>query len=66
MMANKWMQTGIFFGIAIGMMAGCVLTLVHPLLSLGAGYSFGFLSMWWAGNAKGTDGWGGPWHGPRQ
>lgn len=65
MMSNKWMQTGIFFGVALGMFVGAFLSVISPLVPFGIAYVFMFLCMWWAGDSRGTDGWGGPWIGPQ-
>lgn len=65
MMGNKWMQGGISFGVCIGMLFGLALSAIHPLIPFVIGYFFGFLAMWKCADARGTDGWGGPWNGPK-
>lgn len=66
MMANKWVQAGLTLGIAVGLFVGGPLSLIHPLAPFVCGMVIGLLSMWVGGNARGTDGWGGPYHGPDQ
>lgn len=64
MMGNKWMQAGILFGVAMGIWLGGWLVLIHPAIHLVIGPIIGIGAMWIGANARGTDGWGGPWNGP--
>lgn len=65
MMGNKWVQASIFFGIAIGVWVGGWISLIYPVLHLFVPIPIGLLSMWIGGKARGTDGWGGPYSGPK-
>lgn len=66
MMGNKWMQGGILYGIGLGLFIGPVLTLVFsPFVSIIVGWCVMAIALWIGGNARGTDGWGGPWNGPK-
>lgn len=67
MMTNKWVQAAILFGVALGIWVGGWLPLIWPgvPIHLFIPIPVGLLSMWIGGNARGTDGWGGPWHGPK-
>ncbi len=66
MMGNRWVQSSILFGVAIGIWVGGWLPLVWPQtpVHLVLPIPFGLLSMWIGAKARGTDGWGGPWNGP--
>lgn len=64
MMANKWVQAGLTLGIAVGFFVSTFLSLVHPLAPIAGAAIAGALSMWIGGNARGTDGWGGPYSAP--
>lgn len=65
MLANKWCQATLLLGICVGAWFGTVLSFVNVNIPFGISVAAGFASMWIATKAKGTDGWGGPWHGPR-
>jgi hypothetical protein len=63
MMANKWVQAALLLGVAVGVWIGGWLPLIHPALHLVVPITIGFLAMWVGANARGTDGWGGPYRG---
>ena len=65
MMGNKWVQAAILFGVAIGIWIGGWLPLIHPVLHLFVSIPVGLLSMRIGRKARGTDGWGGPYSGPK-
>jgi len=64
MMANKWCQSTLLLGICVGFWFGTFLSFIHiyipPFLAVAAGFG----SLWIGANCRGTDGWGGPYHGP--
>lgn len=65
MMGNKWVQAGLTLGAAVGLFVGAFLSAAHPLAPLVCAILIGFVSMWIGSSARGTDGWGGPFHGPQ-
>lgn len=65
MMGNKWVQAAMLLGVAAGIWVGGWLSLLNPLACLVAPVPVGLLAMWIGANARGTDGWGGPWNGPK-
>lgn len=65
MMTNKWVQAAILFGMAIGLLIGGLLPLIHYVLPVLGAFVTGLGSMWIVSFAKGTDGWDGPYHGPK-
>jgi xanthosine utilization system XapX-like protein len=64
MMTNKWVQAGLTLGMSIGLFVGAFLSMAHPLAPIVCSVLVGLLSIWIGGNARGTDGWGGPYRGP--
>lgn len=66
MMGNKWIQAVLCFGLGLGLVLGSAMTVLlsAPLLAVAVGVGLMFVGMWKTGNCRGTDGWGGPYHGP--
>lgn len=66
MMRNKWVQGAILLGVAVGIWIGGWLPLIHPALHIVASPVIGMGALWICANARGTDGFGGPWNGPKE
>jgi hypothetical protein len=66
MMANKWIQAVLFGGVGLGMIAGTVASALSelPVVVIIVGFLLLMVSLWKTANCRGTDGWGGPYHGP--
>ena len=64
MMSNKWCQATVLLGVCIGCWFGVILSFIHVYIPLFLAVGAGFASMWIGANARGTDGWGGPYNGP--
>jgi hypothetical protein len=67
MMANKWVQAVLCGGFGLGLIIGAFISAVSdaPIAVVLVGFLFMMVSLWKTANCRGTDGWGGPWHGPR-
>ena len=74
MMSNKWVQAvlcgGIGFGLIIGSAGSAISAAPVPSpafipLAL-IGIALMFVGLWKTGSARGTDGWGGPYRGPKE
>lgn len=65
MLTNKWVQAVLLFGFGLGLVIGTLVSMFAPLVVLFGGFVCGVAATWLAGSARGTDGWGGPYRGPR-
>lgn len=67
MMANKWIQAVLFGGVGLGLIIGALASSVSssPIVVAAAGFLLMVVGLWKTANCRGTDGWGGPYHGPR-
>jgi hypothetical protein len=67
MMTNKWVQAALCSGFGIGLIIGAVaLAVTAWQVVLILGIAFQMVGLWITANARGTDGFGGPYNGPRQ
>jgi hypothetical protein len=66
MMANKWIQAVMFGGFGFGLIVGTVISALSsaPIAVVVVGFLLMMVSLWKTANCRGTDGWGGPYHGP--
>lgn len=66
MMANKWIQAVLCGGFGLGLIVGAfaAATSSAPIIVMVVGFLFMVVSLWKTANCRGTDGWGGPYHGP--
>ncbi|MCS4088471.1 hypothetical protein [Rhizobium sp. BK176] len=66
MMANKWIQAVLIGGFGFGLIVGVVISALSsaPVAVVIVGFILMVVSLWKTANCRGTDGWGGPYHGP--
>lgn len=67
MMTNKWVQAALCSGFGVGLIAGAVVLAAtrSPAIILILGVVFQLAGLWITANARGTDGFGGPYNGPK-
>lgn len=65
MLANKWVQAVLLLGLGLGVLIGMLGSIFSPVVVLFVAIAAVIAAAWLAGDARGTDGWGGPYHGPR-
>lgn len=67
MMGNKWIQAVLLCGTGFGLWLGSFLSaLFGPIPLFIGGFVLMMLGMWKTADCRGTDGWGGPWSGPKK
>ena len=67
MMGNKWFQAALIYGFGFGMIIGATaLMITGTLTPFLLGFVVMMAGMWKTANCRGTDGWGGPWRGPKK
>lgn len=64
MMKNKWVQAACLGGVAVGIWVGGWVALLHPMANFIVPIPVGLASLWVTANARGTNGWGGPYDAP--
>ncbi|QSY98555.1 hypothetical protein J2J97_32130 (plasmid) [Rhizobium bangladeshense] len=66
MMANKWIQAVLLGGFGLGLIVGAFSSALSsaPVTIMVVGVVLMLVSLWKTANCRGTDGWGGPYHGP--
>jgi hypothetical protein len=67
MMKNKWVQAVLCGGFGFGLVVGTVASAMSsvPVGVVIVGFLLMMVSLWKTANCRGTDGWGGPNHGPK-
>lgn len=66
MMANRWIQAVLIGGFGFGLIMGVVISALSsaPVAVVVVGFLLMVVCLWKTANCRGTDGWGGPYHGP--
>jgi predicted ABC-type sugar transport system permease subunit len=65
MLTNKWVQAVLLFGLGLGLIIGTLVSILAPMVVVLGGVVSVVAAAWIVGSARGTDGWGGPYRGPR-